>query len=151
MAVARFGEAALFTTGFLIIPFDLFTRDLLHEHWHGKALLPKMAALIASGSLLTFALNSETLPVAVGSLCAFAAAGLTNTFFYELLWRQPKMIKMNTSNLFAAIVDSAVFVSIVFGPALWTMGTQSAIKFFGGLFWTLIYLRYGFKRTAKAH
>jgi len=146
MLVASYGKIALYLTAFLIIPFDLFSRDILHEAWRSKGLFLKMALLIFSGSTLTWLLNREAELVAIGSFTAFLCAGTVNTLVYQAMYEQPKPVKMNASNLLAALADSFVFVAVVFGIDKTTILTQTAIKFLGGAMWVFLYMKH-YKKT----
>lgn len=137
-AVSVYGQTALPVTAVLLIPFDLVTRDVLHEHWHGRHLWPKMATLIFTGSALSAALS---LPVAVASFAAFAAAGFSNAVVYRVLWSRSRMVRMNGSNAVAAIVDSLTFPSIAFSVVDYGLcAAQATSKFAGGLVLTYLYV-----------
>ncbi len=140
--VAWYGQAALVVTAFLLIPFDLVVRDVLHNRWHGNYLWPKMAGLILAGSVLTYLLNADTLKVAVASFVAFCAAGFVDAIVYHILYKQARLIKINTSNLFSALTDSIVFPFLAFDVvSLSLSGAQWAMKFTGGIFWSLVLIR----------
>ena len=143
--VAGFGQAALPFTAWVLIPFDLVTRDVLHERWSkakGGWVL-RMVLLIAAGSILTAALSWDARRIALASFVAFAAAGTVNTAVYHWLRAKGRMLRMNTSNLFAAVVDSIIFPVIAFWPGVdpWLCAGQAGSKFFGGLFWSWLFVR----------
>jgi len=139
LAVARFGPAAVVPVGFLVIGFDLTARDALHEEWHGKDLFVKMTILVSFGSLIAFALNRQSLPVAMASFVSFAVAGGTDTLVYEMLYSRGKMTKVNLSNLASAAVDSLVFPTLAFGAFLpWAVAGQFVAKALGGAAWSLV-------------
>lgn len=144
LVVAAYGQIALPFTAFLLIPFDLVTRDVLHERWHGDALWPKMLALIASGSVLAYLLNADAARVAVASFLAFAAANLTNAIVFELtVTKLARWWRMNVSNLFAALADSIVFPIVAFTVSGVDWGLSAAqwgSKFVGGLVFSSIYV-----------
>ena len=94
---------------FLFIGLDLTARDQLHEAWRGNNLLPKMAALIAAGSVLSWLLNRNAGTVALASFAAFAAAATVDTIFYQLLGNYPRWLRVNGSNIPSAAMDSIVF------------------------------------------
>lgn len=147
VAVATYGQAALVVTAWVLIPFDMVTRDLLHERWRGRALHWRMLGLVVAGALLTAAVSSPT--VALASVCAFTAAMGTNALVYEAVAeRTGRFTRMNLSNFFASGVDSIVFPVIAFSvvdPRLSV--AQAASKFLGGFFWTAIILKFR-KRTS---
>ena len=53
LTVATFGPNMVIINAFLFIGLDLTARDRLHDTWRGNNLLPKMAALIAAGMIVT--------------------------------------------------------------------------------------------------
>tara|TARA_R110002012_G_scaffold169643_1_gene333702 strand:- start:589 stop:1104 length:516 start_codon:yes stop_codon:yes gene_type:complete len=141
LSVAAFGQAALPITAFVLIPFDLVTRDLLHERWNDELLWVRMFALIATGSLLSFVLAPGSSSIAVASTCAFALAGVSNAVVYHWLNKMSRIYKMNISNAVAACIDSLVFPAIAFTAVDYNLSaTQAGSKFIGGLFWTLVAL-----------
>jgi hypothetical protein len=139
LSVAMFGPGVAIINAFLFIGLDLTTRDKLHDAWRGRHLLPKMAVLIAAGSLLSWLLNRNAGPIALASFVAFALAALTDTAVYHALRRYPRWMRINGSNVPSAAVDSLVFPTLAFGGflPLITLG-QFAAKVAGGLVWSLI-------------
>lgn len=136
LSVAKWGQVALPFTAFLLIPFDLVTRDVLHERWQGGALWLKMGMLIAGGSVLAAALNVDAWRVALASFIAFGCAQSVNSgVFHLLIGKTPRYLRMNVSNCFAALVDSTVFPVVAFWPtvSVWLVGAQWLSKFIGGL------------------
>lgn len=144
LAVSRWGQPALVLTAWVLIPFELVTRDVLHERWRGSSLWARMAGLILCGAALTAAVSWSARRVAVASFAGFAASGATNATVYHGLGRWTRYARMNTSNLAAACVDSIVFPLAAFGfagtaPEL--CAAQAASKFLGGLLWSAAFLR----------
>ena len=138
--VATFGQAALPFTAFALIPFDLVTRDVLHQRWEGNRLWTRMAALILCGAVLSASLN---VAVAVASFVAFASSGLVNAGVYAGLRGSSRFRRMNVSNALAAITDSIVFPAIAFSAIDWRLSVaQSLSKFIGGLVLTWFFLAY---------
>lgn len=149
LVVTHGGQRALVFTGFFLIPLDLVTRDILHERWHGRALWPRMFVLIASGSVLAYVVNADALRIGIASLVAFAASGLVNAIVYARLWHRSRMVRMNGSNAFAAVVDSVVFPVIAFDVV--SVGlciAQAVLKTAGGFYWSSVYV---FLRRRLAH
>ena len=66
-----------------------------------------------------------------------AAAGIADTVSYRLLNHQPRLWRVNGSNLIAAAVDSLCFPLIAFGwPMLWGVVLGQLIaKVVGGAIW----------------
>ena len=125
---------------FLFIGLDLTARDQLHEAWRDNHLVPKMAALIAAGSVLSWLLNRNAGPVALASFAAFAAAATVDTIFYQLLGSYPRWLRINGSNIPSAAVDSIVFPTLAFGSFLWTIVLgQFLAKTLGGFLWSLLF------------
>lgn len=143
LLVAHFGASIVILNAFLFIGLDLTSRDSLHEKWEHKHLWLKMLALIATGSILSAALNWQATPIAIASFVAFACAGISDTIVYSLLGDKSRMVKMNGSNLISAAVDSVVFPALAFGfPLLWSiMLGQFVAKTVGGFVWSLILSR----------
>src|SRR5437868_6983528 len=106
LSVATFGPDAVILNSFLLIALDLTTRDRLHEMWHRRGLVWKMGVLIASGSILSFALNAGAGQIALASFLAFAGAALVDTFVFSRLWRKKWLVRSNLSNVASAAVDS---------------------------------------------
>lgn len=142
LIVAHFGPSILPYTAFFLIPFDLLTRDILHEEWKGPMLWPKIGGLILAGGLIAYILNRDALMVAAASITAFTAATIVNTAVYAKMESHPVMVKMNVSNFFAAITDSIIFPYIAFGVLPFhIMLQQSTAKFVGGLVWSFLYTK----------
>ena len=151
LSVAHFGKWALPVTAWVLIPFDLVTRDVLHEKWKGKRLWVRMALLIAGGSALSLLLNVGAWRIALASCLAFGAAGVVDTVVYWLLRGWDRFSKMNISNIFSAVTDSVIFPWVAFGvyDSLLS-GSQAGAKFVGGLFWSVIFIRLWLRREDHA-
>lgn len=137
LAVATYGQAALVITAWIVIPFDMLTRDLLHERWRNDRLALRMGALVLLGGAITILLSSSTWRVAVGSCLAFALAMGVNSIVFERLIERTRFRRMTASNAAAAIVDSIAFPLIAFGtldPVLSL--AQASSKTLGGVAWT---------------
>lgn len=113
LTVAYFGPAVVIVNAFILIALDLTARDRLHELWHGQHLVRNMALLIATGSILSAALDYAALPVALASFCAFALSEMADTFVYTRLEAYAWHWKVNGSNVVSAAVDSVVFLSLL--------------------------------------
>ncbi len=143
LIIAQFGGAypsTFIIVAFLFIGLDLTSRDHLHDAWRGKQLLPKMAALIAAGSLISWFLNKDAGQIALASFIAFAAAATVDTIVYHLLGSYPRWMRVNGSNIPSAAVDSILFPTIAFGSFLWPIVLgQFLAKTMGGLVWSAIF------------
>lgn len=150
LIVTQFGQPSVIVVAFLLIGLDLTARDQLHEAWRGKNLLPKMAALIAAGSFLSWVLNRNAGPVAVASFVAFAAAATTDAVVYHQLGGYPRWLRINGSNVPSAAVDSLLFPTLAFGGFPWlTVLGQFLAKTLGGFLWSLIFRRFDRPQSAQ--
>lgn len=148
LSVARLGPAAAPFIAFLFIGFDLTLRDRLHEAWRGARLWPKMLALIAAGSLLSWLLNRGAGQVALASFIAFLLAGIADAASYHVLRRQPWLAKANGSNLVSAAVDSLIFPTLAFGAWLpLIVAAQFVAKVAGGALWSVVLAARGRRGT----
>lgn len=139
LLVAEFGPSVTPIAAFLLIGFDLSSRDRLHEAWRGRQLWPNMAALIASGSVLSYLLNADAGPIALASFVAFAVAGVTDALVYHLLGGRAYLVRVNGSNVVSAAVDSLLFPTIAFGAFLpWIVLGQFVAKVAGGAVWAWV-------------
>jgi len=139
LTVAAFGPNMVIVNAFLFIGLDLTARDRLHDAWRGNNLLPKMAALIAAGSVLSWLLNRNAGQIALASFAAFAAAATVDAVVYQLLGKYPRWLRINGSNVPSALVDSIVFPTLAFGAFLLPIVLgQFAAKTLGGFAWSLI-------------
>jgi hypothetical protein len=140
LTVALYGPGMAIINAFLFIGLDLTARDRLHDAWRGDKLLPKMAALIAAGSILSWLLNRNAGQIALASFVAFAAAATVDAVVYHLLGKYPRWLRINGSNVPSAFVDSLVFPTLAFGgfmPAI--VFGQFIAKTLGGFVWSLVF------------
>lgn len=140
LLVAAFGPVISIFNAFLFIGLDLTSRDQLHEAWRGQGLIWKMSALIAVGSLISWALNRNAGPIALASFVAFAVSASVDALGYHLLRRRAYLLKVNGSNVLSAAIDSLIFPALAFGlPLLWPIVLgQFAAKVCGGLAWSVL-------------
>lgn len=140
LLVAALGPAVAIANAFVFIALDLTSRDRLHEAWSGRGLAWKMAALIAAGSLLSYALNANAGPIALASFVAFAVSAALDTIVYALLHEKAYLVKVNGSNVVSAAADSLIFPALAFGlPLLWPIvAGQFAAKLIGGALWAWV-------------
>jgi len=155
LSVAAFGATFAVINAFVFIAFDLFARDVLHDRWHGRGLVVRMALLIFTGSVLSALFNINALPIAVASFAAFAVAGLMDMIVYQRLLGAPRWARMNGSNAVSALVDSTVFVLIAFSdlPAevrISIIATAYVAKVAGGFFWTFVYTLLAARQKQKS-
>ena len=139
LIITQVGPSATIVTAFLFIGLDITARDRLHESWHGRGLWLKMAALIASGSLLSWLVNRNAGPIALASFVAFAASGAADTLVYHALRHRAWLVKVNGSNVVSAAVDSLIFPTLAFGVLLpFVVLGQFIAKVAGGAMWAAI-------------
>lgn len=131
-----------FLVCFVMIAVDLVVRDALHERWDGRALWPRMLALVGAGSLLSYLANGAAGRIALASFLAFLAAGLTDTAVYHLARRIPRFRRVTVSNLAAALADSVVWPLVALG-AFTPLVTASEFtaKVLGGVVWAALLIR----------
>lgn len=140
LSVAAFGPGMAIFNAFLFIGLDLTARDRLHDAWRGNNLVPKMATLIAAGSILSWLLNRNAGQIALASFIAFAAAATVDAVVYHLLGKYPRWLRINGSNVPSAFVDSIVFPTLAFGSFLPSIVFgQFLAKTLGGFVWSLIF------------
>lgn len=136
LVVTVFGPNASVMTAFLFIGLNLSARDRLHASWQGSGLVWKMAALIASGSALSWMLNRDAAPVAIASMVAFGASESVDALVYHAALRWSWMKRANASNAVSAAVDSVVFPTLAFGGFLPVIVLgQYLAKTLGGAVW----------------
>ena len=144
LLVTQFGPYAGIIISFFFIALDLTVRDALHDRWSEGHLWPKMLALIASGSILSYLVNSDSSQIAIASFLAFLSAGISDAVVYQALKEHPVVMRMNASNLVSALFDSVVFVVVAFGFPIMipvVIGEYGA-KLMGGFVWSLILTRF---------
>lgn len=144
LSVAHFGPISAPIIAFVLIGFDLVSRDALHEKWQGKNLWLKMFLLIGVGGFISWFLNQGAGRVAIASVAAFSLAGIFDTLVYQLLYKHSKLIKINGSNVVSSAIDSLAFPTIAFGAFIpWVVFGQFVAKVFGGYLWSIIIFRKG--------
>lgn len=137
LSIAYYGPQATIVNAFLFIGLDLVTRDALHEVWRGRSLWLRMGALIAAGSLLSYALNQDAAHIARASFSSFLWMTTADMTVYHTLKHRPWMVRSNGSNLVGALVDSIAFPILAFGGLpLGIMAGQFVAKVAGGLVWS---------------
>jgi uncharacterized PurR-regulated membrane protein YhhQ (DUF165 family) len=99
-----------------------------------------MAALIGSGSLISWMLNRKAGRIALASFVAFAVSGTIDAIVYHVLRKSSRFERVNWSNLASAASDSVLFPALAFGwpPSMEIVYGQATAKVAGGLFWSLV-------------
>lgn len=142
LSVAQFGPWISPLNAFLLIGLDLALRDRIHEAWRGKALWPRMIALVAGAGLVSYLLNPAAAHIAIASVTAFCVAGLVDTAIYHRLGHWPYLKRSNASNVGGAAADSLIFPTLAFGalmPAVILL--QFFAKVAGGAIWAWLLSR----------
>lgn len=143
LLIARFGPPATPYVAFALIGLDLVARDRLHLSWSSsrRERWVKLGILIGLGGLLAYLVNADAGRIALASVVAFTAAGVTDTFTFQAARKLDTQRRVNTSNVFAAAVDTLVFFAIAFGlsHAIWAfVFAQFFAKVAGGTVWALL-------------
>jgi hypothetical protein len=143
LLVAWLGVWFSLINAFVLIGLDLSLRDKLHDLWEGEKLPIKMGGLIATASIVSYAINPATGMIAFASLAAFSLSMVADAFVYQYLKDKEWMIRANGSNIAGSAVDSVVFPTIAFGGLmLEIVALQFIAKVSGGYIWSRIFKRF---------
>jgi hypothetical protein len=143
LLVAWLGVWFSLVNAFVLIGLDLSLRDKLHDLWDGDKLPIKMGGLIATASIVSYAINPATGMIAFASLAAFSLSMLADSLAYQYLKHKEWMIRVNASNIAGSAVDSVVFPTIAFGGLmLEIVALQFIAKVGGGYIWSRIFKRF---------
>ena len=143
LLVAWLGVWFSLVNAFVLIGLDLSLRDKLHDLWEGEKLPIKMGGLIATASIVSYAINPATGMIAFASLAAFSLSMVADAFVYQYLKDKEWMIRVNGSNIAGSAVDSVVFPTIAFGGLmLEIVALQFIAKVGGGYIWSRIFKRF---------
>ena len=143
LLVAWLGVWFSLVNAFVLIGLDLSLRDKLHDLWEGDNLPIKMGGLIATASIVSYAINPATGMIAFASLAAFSLSMVADTLVYRYLKDKEWMIRVNGSNIAGSAVDSVVFPTIAFGGLmLEIVALQFIAKVGGGYIWSRIFKRF---------
>ena len=143
LLVAWLGVWFSLVNAFVLIGLDLSLRDKLHDLWEGDKLPIKMGGLIATASIVSYAINPATGMIAFASLAAFCLSMVADSLAYEYLKGKDWMVRVNGSNIAGSAVDSVVFPTIAFGGLmLEIVALQFIAKVGGGYIWSRIFKRF---------
>lgn len=137
-SITHWGPKAAVYNAFLFIGLDLVARDRLHDLWAGRGLWPRMALLVATGSLLSYFVFGAGGKIAFASAAAFACAATLDTLVYQAAQRLEWFARSNLSNVFGAAADSVAFQTIAFGWSFPLIFAQFTAKTAGGVCWSLL-------------
>jgi hypothetical protein len=101
LSAAHFGPEASVVNAFLFIGLNLTARDILHDVWQ-RHRVPKMAALILTGGLLSYLVNADAARIAIASCAAFAASETVDFAVYSWRHRRPWLERSNLRRLCAS-------------------------------------------------
>ncbi len=137
LLVARFGPGVTPINAFVLIGLDLALRNWLSLRMDAK----RMALLIVSTGLLSYAINPATGMIAIASGLAFTLAALTDWLAFNTV--AGSWFKRNLAgNSAGALVDSVVFPSLAFGALMpGIIALQFVAKVLGGSLWGLVIQR----------
>lgn len=139
LLVAWLGVWFSLVNAFVLIGLDLSLRDKLHDLWEGDKLPIKMGGLIATASIVSYAINPATGMIAFASLAAFSLSMVADAFAYQYLKGKNWLIRANGSNVAGSAVDSVIFPTIAFGGLmLEIVALQFIAKVGGGFIWSKI-------------
>lgn len=142
-AVTAFGPSVLPFTAFVLIPFDMTARDVLHERWGNSWLWTRMALLVLSGSFISWIFAAGSPDVCLASGVSFCVAGIVDCLVYHALRGCHRNLRMNGSNLVSALADSICFPLIAFGTiSVPILLGQWWLKSIGGFLWVQAYSRW---------
>jgi hypothetical protein len=140
-SVTHWGPRTAVYNAFVLIGLDLVTRDRLHDAWAGRLLWPKMAALVTTGSLLSYFVFGAGGKIAFASAIAFACAATLDAIIYQAARRLPWIERSNLSNIGGAAADSIAFQTLAFGWSFPLIFAQFTAKVAGGVIWSLVLRR----------
>lgn len=139
LIVKHFGASGLWFASAFLIPFDYFTRCILHETLKGFKLVMVLILLTLVSSFITVVINYEAMEIALASVAGITSVQIVAGLIYQAFKQRSYLFKVNVSDAVAATVDSLVFQFIAFGVFDWTITVgQIAIKIIGGLFWYFV-------------
>lgn len=142
LGVAWIGQEAMIVASWVLIPLDLTVKDALQERWEGHGVVVRLGGLILAGSVLSAAFSASAARVALASFVAFAVSGVVDSLTLAMLYRRPKLVRVNGSNLAGAVVDSLLFQMVAFGSfTSWLFLAQSGAKLLGGFVWSVVLTR----------
>lgn len=143
LLVAWLGVWFSLVNAFVLIGLDLSLRDKMHDLWEGDKLPIKMGGLIATASIVSYAINPATGMIAFASLAAFCLSMVADSLAYQYLKGKDWMVRVNGSNVAGSAVDSVVFPTIAFGGLmLEIVALQLIAKVGGGYIWSRIFKRF---------
>lgn len=143
LLVAWLGPWFSLVNAFVLIGLDLSLRDKIHDLWEGNNLALKMGGLIATASVVSYAINPATGMIAFASLAAFSLSMVADSVAYQYLKGKDWIVRANGSNIAGSAVDSIVFPTIAFGGLMIEIVLlQFVAKVAGGFVWSYLLKKY---------
>lgn len=143
LLVAWLGPWFSLVNAFVLIGLDLSLRDKIHDLWEGDNLALKMGGLIATASVVSYAINPATGMIAFASLAAFSLSMVADAVAYQYLKSKEWIVRANGSNIAGSAVDSIVFPTIAFGGLMIEIVLlQFVAKVAGGFVWSYLLKKY---------
>jgi queuosine precursor transporter len=143
LLVAWLGPWFSLVNAFVLIGLDLSLRDKIHDLWDGDNLALKMGGLIATASIISYAINPATGMIAFASLAAFSLSMVADAVAYQYLKGKEWIVRANGSNIAGSAVDSIVFPTIAFGGLMIEIVLlQFVAKVTGGFVWSFLLKKY---------
>ena len=143
LLVAWLGPWFSLVNALVLIGLDLSLRDKIHDLWEGDNLALKMGGLIATASVVSYAINPATGMIAFASLAAFSLSMVADSVAYQYLKGKDWIVRANGSNIAGSAVDSLVFPTIAFGGLMIEIVLlQFLAKVAGGFVWSYLLKKY---------
>ena len=102
-----------------------------------------MGGLIATASIVSYAINPATGMIAFASLAAFSLSMVADAAAYQYLKGKEWIVRANGSNIGGSAVDSIVFPTIAFGGLMIEIVLlQFVAKVAGGFVWSFLLKKY---------
>lgn len=139
--ITEYGPSAVLYVGAGLIAFNLVARDALHDIFQHQR-FAKMALLIGTGAMLSYALNADAAQIATASAIAFGASEAIDALSYHAMRWRPWLERCNTSNVLSATVDTIIFFQLAFGGVPVALAfAQVCAKVAGGVIYSLLMQR----------
>jgi len=139
MLVYKFGPSVTAINAFFLIGLDLSLRDQIHESIGNDFVKIKMALIVASAGILSYAINPGSGVIAIASCAAFVLSGVADSVVYQINASKKFIFKSNYSNIAGAAVDSVVFPIIAFGSVMpMVTAEQFVAKVAGGALFSIV-------------
>ena len=134
-----FAPWMVYVNALVFIGLDLTLKDYFQVRLPPYALV----LIVLTGSIITFLINVQFLPIAIASTAAFSVAFTIDFIVFHLL-RKHVWYRVLLSNAFGSFADSFVFIFLAPFPFSWTMVLlTAALKIIGGSISAYILIKKG--------